>query len=251
MIKVVNILLVSILLASCSLGRQGQQLKVVAPHREKIFQLVEKIKFPQAVELGKGGDQRLEIRPGQWVSFISSAKDRSENLVLTTIKILSIQGNEVTIETESYSAFDGNKTVIQKVIAGFPVKNDVLFTNVKFDENLLKMKILRAYMQIGDGPAQELPLNELDSAGFNRALFSSLGQQGKIEEEAACQTAYLISHFCKKIKYSMKINEQTTQGITWGHSLVPIVGYVKMESDHQKTEVIAFGLTGATSSMHR
>jgi hypothetical protein len=133
--------LAAVFISLCMLVSCKTMLNMVTPKAspENIAKVTEKAaqaRFSSPRKLGKSKAVRMDLKAGQWVTTLMTSRDASQNVTLTTTKVISVSGSTVTLETESYSALDnGERQIAQITFANFPVKGDRKSTRLNSSHN--------------------------------------------------------------------------------------------------------------------
>ncbi len=213
---------------------------------KKVESLVAKRAFKQQKKLGASKKWLRRLRAGQWVATVNRDK-KSGEVSLVIRKVVKATKKSVVMEMETYSTSNENPTmpnVVQQIIKHYPLTFKLdggksfasIFSKVEFSGMKIKRgnKPVEDMGSIGAAPVASLGIKGLlSSMKFDKAI------------KSRCMTKYLSSSRCYKLPYSMGVMGFNVKGIIWQNSNVPIVGFIRSESDQFVEDVIAFGFRGA------
>lgn len=227
---------------SCSTGPSKQQ---VDAFNNKVGQ--EKLKA--AVNLGPSSESRIPLKAGQWVKIHTTLKEGNKDQSLSTFKVLKVAGRTVTMEVETTNASTLGLTIMQYEVENYPTHNKLDIKKQDLEKLVDKMNIKKIIMKQGNDPAQELSSAYMPMAkGMLKELFASGYRIGQTKK-APCASSYLSSSQCVIFDFEASAFGFTTQGTSYAHSAIPVVGFIKSDTDKSKTVVVNFGLTGAKTSL--
>ena len=209
----------------------------------------DQIRFAQPKKLGKSKQARMDLKAGQWVTTLTTDKGASGNLTLNTMKVISVSGSTVVIETESIAAMDnGVPKMVQITYANYPVKGSLSTSQAEFDATIKNIRLVKVLMKEGNNPVQEMPAEIFAmSQAMGKDMIGSTVRIGEMTGDA-CSTPYIESSLCYSFTYAVKVLGITRTGKSVSHSEIPVNGLVHMDSEDMVMETIAFGTSGATSS---
>ncbi|MBU1170352.1 MAG: hypothetical protein KKD44_12385 [Proteobacteria bacterium] len=216
----------------------------------EIMAKAEKIGFSSPRKLGKSKKDRLKIKAGQWVTTLTTHKDVGNDRLLSTVRVIHVDGSTVVLETESYSALGKcERQLTQMTFENYPIKSKLSYTQEDIDDSLRAMKITKVVTKNGDEPAQELPEQALmmyQQIGKNMTGVSM--RSGDMTSDA-CPGTYIESARCYDFDFTVSVMGITQTGRVTAHSDIPVNGMVRMETPDMVQETIAFGSSGAQSQM--
>ncbi|WP_300668354.1 hypothetical protein [Desulfoluna sp.] len=217
--------------------------------RQVIYDMAEKMAFPEVRTLGRSKTRRMDLKSGQWITVLQETLNGDKNVSLTTTKVISVNSTTVTLEMEAYSAAaDALPTYSQITFEGYPIQGNLSYAKEEFDGMMNSLRITRSRTRQGNGPVNEMPPELLAMAqGMTRsALAGSMVRLGEAKREAYespyIQTASGFSHH-----YTVSLMGITTQGRSVTHSSIPVSGVIASEDNHTKATTVAYGYKGATS----
>lgn len=210
--------------------------------------MADKVAFKQPEKLWRSGTSRMDLEAGQWVTTLTTHTDEQNDCVLSTTRVISMNGSTVVLETESYSAMDTcERNMVQMTIENFPVEAKLTYTQDDVNQSIQAMKVTKVLVKHGIEPAQELPAPAL--AMYQQMSKTMTGVNvisGEMASEA-CSTPYIESAKCYSFDFSVTVMGITATGRSTVHSKIPVTGLVKTESNNMVQETIAFGTNGAVS----
>lgn len=230
-----------IYLISCSSKPTVEQVNVF---NNKLSEM----KVSSQKELKPSKESKIPLKEGQWVTMFSTLKENNYSS-LSTFKILKITKNQVTMEIESYSVKTDDKSVIYYEVENYPTIKKLLLTKKEVEEMVDDLKILKVISKHGTAPAQEMPAVLLSMAkGQTKNLFASGYRIGEFKN-SGCESPYFKSKKCLIADVEVNVLGTTYKSKSFVHSEIPVLSFIKHESEKGDTFVINFGLTGAKSAL--
>ena len=172
---------------------------------------------------------------GQWTRFKVVRSDGRPSVL--TYKVVGQEGDAFWIETVS-ERYTGRSIV--KMLVAFGDRTDPG-----------QMNILRLMTKQGNHAVQDFPPTMM---GLVRGTYASVVQglvlrwDGLPEETKRASAGTFTGAF--KAKTQMHLYGYSSSATTWSHPAVPVQGLVHSDNDDGGTvDLIAFGLTGATSEI--
>ncbi|HXH75650.1 MAG TPA: hypothetical protein VNJ08_11825 [Bacteriovoracaceae bacterium] len=234
--------LLLVLAVSCASGPTKEE-------KEAFTNKVDQEKLKTVKELAASSDSRIPLKAGQWVKIHTTLKEGNKDQSLSTFKVLKVDGKTVTMEVETTNASTLGLNVMQYEVENYPTHNKLDISKQELEKLVDKMNIKKITMKQGNEPAQELPVTYMPMAkGMLKDLFASGYRIGE-PKKTACASEYLKAPTCVVFEYEANAFGFTTKGTSFAHSSVPVVGFIKSDSDKSETKVVNFGLTGAKSSL--
>ncbi|BCS97484.1 hypothetical protein DSLASN_31160 [Desulfoluna limicola] len=236
------------LFTSCS-TLMNMMPEVPMEKRQVIYDKAESMAFPEARELGRSKDRRMDLKAGQWISVLNETTEGDKNVTLTTTKVISVSGTTVVLEMETFSAADDAlPTYSQITLANYPVKGKLSYPKEEFDAMMANLRITRSINRQGDGPVNETPPELLAMMqGMSRNLMAGSMVRLDEPERTEYESRYIRTSSCFSHNYTVSIMGMTTHGRSLTHSSVPVSGAIATENNHTKTLTVAYGYKGAKS----
>lgn len=235
-------------LASCT-TLMNLMPEVPQHKRQKIYDMADTMAFPEARKLGRSKERRMGLKKGQWITVLQETLGGDKNVALTTTKVISVDGNTVTLETESISASNEARPLHSQVtFENYPVWGSLFYTRDEYDRIAGQLRIIRVRTREGDGPVIDMDPELLAMArGLTEsALSGSTVRVGEAERQAYDGT-YILARSCFSHSYTVTISGITSSGRSLSHSSVPVSGAILIEDEHTRATTIAYGYNGATS----
>lgn len=236
-----------ILVSFCALVLSSCAMIIPGPSAESAALVRSLAKSYQggAGELPPTGKRRSPLKPGQWVAILNSSKKNANDVSLSIMKVSSVQESEVTLELETYAASgDAARQVLSQTIQNYPM-------NVAFDSDPEKlaevtkdMRLAKVKMMDVAGDILELPSFALGIANVGLDHVSHLVAVSNLSKEA-CRTSTISSSACYRLSFRSNSMLGSSEGTTYAHSSVPVLGYLLSETDDMRSEVVGFGASGA------
>lgn len=237
--NIIASILLLILVVSCSSAPSKDQLKAFRKQ-------VDAKRMKGSRDLGPSTNSRLPLQAGQWVTVLNTSKDGKE-MGLSTFKVLGVSGKSVRMEVETISAKNQDPQIMQYEVDNYPMYNKLNVSKAELESYLDNLVIKKMVMKNGKEPAQEMPTAFVPK-GMLKDLFAN-GYSISTPKKEACSSSYLNSGSCIGFDFEVNVFGFTTKGKSYAHSAVPVMGFVKSDSEKTLSEVVNFGLTGAKSSL--
>ncbi len=242
------IFLAGLFLSSCSnMDKMIKEMLVdVTPEqKEMILKKAQKIQFKKTLQLSKSGMDRVKLKKGQWVTTLTEMKNESNDVVLTTTKVVAISGNTVVLETETYTASENGIGYLSQVTyKNLSPSAKLSYSQAEYDQINNKLVVKQMLTKSGDEPVQKMPQQYLDlqkSVGGKSLGAVNIGETIKTK----CGTPYIKSSRCITYKMNATTLGKDVVSTVYAHSKIPISGIVKIESDDMDVTTIAYGYSGA------
>jgi hypothetical protein len=234
--RVVSILLFLILLAGCAHALTEQDKKDFDAQADEA-------RFPAKRILPPSAKSRTPLRAGQWATVETLFKDGKgavKSMNLATYKVIRVQGDTVTFEIEITSAGSPKPSTVAYVVNHLPsASNQLGMSKSDFDHFVDRMEIKRIVTPNGDATPTKL---------YSKNLLLSRYRAGNVKNEP-CKTDILQSTRCLGYDFVAEELGHTVKGHVDAHASVPIVGFVRQDSEQYTSQVLAFGMSGAVSKL--
>ena len=196
---------------------------------------------------------RVKLAVGQWATIETIFKDDKggvKSMSLSTYKVIQIQGDTVSLEIESWSAGRTDSMTLAFVVKHLPLASTKLgMTEAEAKTIVDQMEFQKIITQNGKSAPQEIPTNLIVlTKPYAKNLMLTGLTEGSVKSEA-CSSDYLKSTKCLAYDFSSDALGHTIQGHVDTHSSIPIVGFIKLESDQYTSSVIAYGMSGAEGKL--
>lgn len=216
--------------------------------KQHFGQEIDKLKLPATKSFGSSKSKRIPLKAGQWVTIMTQMKDENKSPNLSTFKVLKVSGKTVVIEIESFSATSA-KNIIQYEIEHYPMYDMLSVTKNELEKYLENIKIKKVITKYGDNPAKEMSADVISMGkGYVKSLFLTGYRVGEPTKED-CSSDYIKAKKCIVYGFEANVMGQSMTGKSYAHSDIPVVSFIKSDSDRAYTQVINYGLTGAKSSL--
>ncbi|MCO6432028.1 MAG: hypothetical protein J5J00_14305 [Deltaproteobacteria bacterium] len=195
--------------------------------------------------LGATSSNRIALRPGQWVAMLSQTKSDPNDITLQVMKVASVSGDTVTIETEQYGAANqGKRLVMQQRIRNFPVSGQLAYTSDEAAGVIGGIEVVSMRMMDEEGKVVEMPQLPFQIGRLGSDFVKNNVATGEIRKEQ-CGNEYYRASSCYVVPFETKVLWMTESGTTYAHSAVPVLGFINSEGDSSRVDVIGFGTSGA------
>ena len=240
MLRFVGLIVFSFSLCSCA-----SMLRSTSPESAEVVLLRAKQLEVEPQKLSSSKSERSRLRPGQWVATLHRSNNDINDVTLQILKVVDIKGDVVTLESETYaSSADGKRQVIQQQLANYPVNLRTAYSNTQTPAAIENIEVRSIKMQDGDGEIVSLPQIPMGLGKLGASMVNKTVSSGSIEK-SPCASNLIESPQCYVIPFEVSVLFQKISGTTYGHSDVPIVGFIKSEDNTGTTEVIGYGQSGA------
>lgn len=217
---------------------------------QRVLAKAKSFQVQKPLQLSKSGEYRVALAPGQWVATLSRSKEDLNDVTLQVTKVVRVQGDTVTLETESHSALsNGDRSVIQQRVRNLPIRPRTAFSSHEAEQVLSDIEVESVKMMNPDGTIVTMPQFAVSMGRLGADLFGTNIGMGTISS-GPCQTAYIKAPSCQIVPYEAKVLWITEKGTTYAHSQIPILGFVSSDSSSHSVEVIGFGKSGARFVMN-
>jgi hypothetical protein len=195
--------------------------------------------------LGATAQYRKPLKEGQWVATLARSKSDPNEVMLQVMKVADISGSKVTLETEQYSSTDGGKRmVLQQTVRNFPVNARTAYTSDDAAAALKNMEIEQIRMMDEKGEVVTMPQLPFGLGSSASDMLKSTVATSEIRTEPCSNEVFRASK-CILIPFQSRILWMSESGTTYAHSAVPVVGFIRSESQKYDIETIGFGEKGA------
>ena len=244
--RLVPMLLFSLVLTGCAHTLTTQEKKDFDARADEA-------RFPAKRFLPPSAKSRTPLRAGQWATVETLFKDGKgavKSMNLATYKVIHIQGETVTFEIETTSAGSPKPSTIAYVVSHVPSTSTQMgMSKTDFDHFVDQMEIKRVVTQSGDAAPTEIPADAiLMTKSLTRNLLLSGYRASNVKKEP-CKTDILQSTRCLGYDFVAEDLGRIVKGHVDAHASVPIVGFVRQDSEQYTSQVLAFGMSGAVSKL--
>jgi len=235
-----------VLLLSCSLGGCSAVMPRATPETAKgVLQVASRFEKAPGKNLGSSDAYRKPLRSGQWVAMLSTSTSDPNDVTLQVTKVVRVEGDTVTLETESYAATRGGvRAVIQQTMRHFPVKARTAYATAEAADLVRAIEIEKIRMMDESGKVTEMPQLPLGLGRAGAELIQTNVATGDLRTEGCSSTRFKASK-CFIVPFETKILWMSESGTTYAHSAIPVLGFLRSESTSRRSEVIGFGDGGA------
>lgn len=234
-------LLFCVILTACSQAPTAQE-------KQSFNEEINKLKLPEIKSFGASKTKRIPLKAGQWVTIMTQMKDDTKGINLSTFKVIKVVGKTVTIEVESFNA-NSAKNIMQYEVENYPMYDMLSVTKNELEKYLENIKIKRVVTKYGDRAPTEIPLEVINmSKGHVKSLFLTGYRIGEPHKED-CSSDNIKAKKCIIYNFEANVMGQAMSGKSYAHSDIPIVSFIKSDSDRAFTQVINYGLSGAKTSL--
>jgi hypothetical protein len=223
--------------------------KVTVEESNQFNQKLENLKLKSQKSIGSTKNQRLPLKAGQWARVLTILKEGNQDRSISTFKVLKVNKKSVTIEVETFSAANPELNIMQYEIENFPFYNQLSVSKAELEKYFDKIEVKKIITKYGNNAPSEMPTNFAPMAkNFMKKLFVngySLGQNST----GKCESPYIKAKSCINFPYEAEAFGYKAKGMSYAHSEIPFLSFVKSEGDKSDTFVINYGYEGAKSSL--
>lgn len=195
--------------------------------------------------LGASAQTRKSLQPGQWVATLARSKSDPNEVTLQVMKVADISGSRVTIEMEQYASTNkGARTVLQQTVRNFPLQAKTAYSNSDAANVLKDIEIEKIRMMDEKGEVVTIPQLPFGIGSSAGDLLKSTVATGSIREEQ-CSTGSYRATKCLLVPFESRVLWMNDSGTTYAHSAVPVLGFLRSDSEKYDIETIGFGDKGA------
>ena len=239
--KPVLVFIMVFLLSSCA-----AMMPTASPENAaKIRSIASEYTKGRPIKLRASRNSRVPIQRGQWVASLTTSKSDPNDLSLQIMKVAQLMGNTVVLETETYSSTnDATRQVMQQEVTNFPVKAKTAYSTDDAANLVQDMSFGGMKMMDDTGKVTKIPSLPFSVGQLSASLVRTNVSSGAIKKEP-CRSTYFSSSTCYVMPFQTTVLWMTVTGTTFGHGDIPIIGYLKSDTDKHQVEVIGYGMKGA------
>lgn len=212
---------------------------------DRVLQQAARYERTGVQNLGASDSFRKPIRPGQWVATLARSKSDPNDVTLQVTKVGSVSGNSVRLETEMYGAANrGQRHVMSHTVRNFPTKARTAYSSEDAASITQDIEITDIRMMDEKGEVVAMPQLPFGMGKAASNLIANSVATGQIRTEPCANTHFKASK-CFLVPFSSSVLWMSDTGTTYAHSAIPVLGFLRSESQNHDMEVIGFGESGA------
>ena len=218
--------------------------------RALLEKMAESLAFTQTKDLNTPGHVRIPLAKGQWITTLTRYVNPDGDIILSTTRVIEVQGDTVTLEVESHAASQNgqpNLTLVQ--IAGYPTQLPLGPDKETMKTLHRQMRILRMATRTGDGQTMEMPSAYLQFGAHRIPDFINPGLRTTPISTQPVDTPYIRARDAKVFDVEISLPGIRSTGRIHVHGGIPIHNQILYENEDLVMHTIAYDLKGAQQTL--